>query len=175
MTGRVPVDGVVVTLFVAAALFLAARGWLADHPQHDPWAPLDLNDPPGWATQRKLAALRSDPAECRAVLERSGVAFTALPPAGEGACLREDRTVLADAPLAPDAPPATCAVGAALVLWLRQGVQPAAEERPNTTRRTPITCISTRPRGASAGFAGDKCCSIPEPVETADLAARILL
>ena len=128
MTGRVPVDGVVVTLFVAAALFLAARGWLADHPQHDPWAPLDLNDPPGWATQRKLAALRSDPAECRAVLERSGVAFTALPPAGEGACLREDRTVLADAPLAPDAPPATCAVGAALVLWLRQGVQPAAEE-----------------------------------------------
>ena len=128
MTGRVPVDGVMVTLFVAAALFLATRGWLADHPQHDPWAPLDLNDPPGWATQRKLAALRSDPAECRAVLERSGVAFTALPPAGEGACLREDRTVLADAPLAPDAPPATCAVGAALVLWLRQGVQPAAEE-----------------------------------------------
>ena len=81
MTGRVPVDGVMVTLFVAAALFLATRGWLADHPQHDPWAPLDLNDPPGWTTQRKLAALRSDPAECRAVLERSGVAFTALPPA----------------------------------------------------------------------------------------------
>jgi hypothetical protein len=116
------------TLFAIAALFLAARGWLAEHPQHDPWAPLDLGDPPGWATQRKLAALRSDPAECRAVLERSGVAFTALPAAGEGVCRREDRTVLDETPLAPSAPASTCAVAAATVLWLRQSVQPAAEE-----------------------------------------------
>jgi hypothetical protein len=128
MTRRAAIDGPIVALFVIGALFLAARGWLAEHPQHDPWAPLDLRDPPGWATQRKLAALRGDPGECRAVLERSGVAFTALPAAGEGACRREDRTVLGDAPLAPGAPAATCSVGAALVLWLRQGVQPAAEE-----------------------------------------------
>jgi hypothetical protein len=125
---RGPLDGLVIALFVLGALFLAARAWLAEHPQHDPWAPLDLNDPPGWATQRKLAALRSDPAECRAVLERSGVAFTALPAVGEGACRREDRTVLTEPALAPDPPAATCAVGAALVLWLRQGVQPAARE-----------------------------------------------
>lgn len=112
---------------VLGALLLTGRAWLADHPQHDPWAPLDLADPPGWATQRKLAALRDDPAECRAVLERSGVAFAALPPAGEGACRREDRTVLAATPLAP-APPTTCAIGAGFALWLRQGVQPAAGE-----------------------------------------------
>lgn len=128
MKARAVPDGPIVALFVAAALFLAAREWLAEHPQHDPWAPLDLRDPPGWATQRKLAALRSDPAECRAVLERSEVAFTALPAAGEGACRRDDRTVLAETPLAPATPVATCAVGAALVLWLEQGVQPAAEE-----------------------------------------------
>lgn len=128
MTRRVPGDGWVVALFVAGALFLAARGWLAEHPQHDPWAPLDLTDPPGWATQRKLAALRRDPAGCRVVLERGGVAFTALPGAGEGACRREDRTVLGEPPLAPGAPAATCAVGAAMVLWLRQGMQPAAQE-----------------------------------------------
>lgn len=127
MSRHWPLDGFVVTLFVAGALLLAARGWLEEHPQHNPWAPLDLDDPPGWATQRKLAALRRDPAECRAVLKRSGVAFTALPAAGEGACRREDRTVLGETPLAPGAPPATCAVGAATVLWLRQGVQPAAE------------------------------------------------
>lgn len=114
-------------LFVAGALFLAVRGWLAENPQHNPWAPLDLRDPPGWATQRKLAALRRDPAECRAVLERSEVAFTTLPAAGEGACRRDDRTVLGETALAPDAPPATCAVDAALVLWLRQGAEPAAE------------------------------------------------
>jgi len=128
MTRRLPIDGWIIALFVIGALLLAARGWLVDHPEHDPWAPLDLNDPPGWATQRKLAVLRSDPAECRAVLERSGVAFTALPAVGEGACRREDRTVLSAAPLAPKAPAATCAVGAALMLWLRQGVQPGAEE-----------------------------------------------
>ena len=127
MTRRLPIDGAFMALFAIGALFLAGRAWLADHPQHNPWAPLDLRDPPGWATQRKLAALRSDPAECHAVLERSGVAFTALDPAGEGACRREDRTVLSAAPLAPSALPTTCAVGAAFVVWLRQGVQPAAE------------------------------------------------
>jgi hypothetical protein len=120
-------DRALPAVLILAALVLAGRVWLADHPQHDPWAPLDLNHPPGWATQRKLAALRDDPVECRAVLTRSGVAFQALPPAGEGACRREDRTVLEDARLA-SAPPTTCAVGAGFELWLRQGVQPAAEE-----------------------------------------------
>jgi len=121
-------DRAAFTLLVLGGLVLAGRAWLADHPQHNPWAPLDLNDPPGWATQGKLAGVRDDPAECRAVLERSGVAFEALPPAGEGECRREDRTVLVEAPLAPAPPPATCAVGAGFALWLRQGVQPAAEE-----------------------------------------------
>lgn len=128
MTPRFPLDGAVTVLLVSAALALAGRAWLADHPQHNPWAPLDLNDPPGWATQAKLASLRGDTAECRAVLTRSGVAFTALPAAGEGQCRREDRTVLGEAPLAPAPPPTTCAVGAAFTLWLRQGVQPAAED-----------------------------------------------
>jgi len=128
MNRRLPMDGWVIALFIMGALLLAVRGWVAEHPEHDPWAPLDLNDPPGWATERKLAALRSDPQECRAVLERSGVAFIALPPAGEGACRREDRTVLEETPLGPDAPAVTCAVAAAAVLWLRQAVQPAARD-----------------------------------------------
>jgi hypothetical protein len=121
-------DRVALALLVVAALTLAATAWLADHPQHDPWAPLDLRDPPGWATRGKLAALRENPAACRAVLDRSRVAFTALAAAGEGACRREDRTVLAHAPLAPTPPPTTCAVGAALALWLDRGVQPAAQD-----------------------------------------------
>lgn len=125
---RFRLDRLLLWLLVLGAAYVGGRAWLAEHPQHDPWAPLDLNDPPGWATQGKLAALRGDPAECRAVLERSGVAFTALPAAGEGECRREDRTLLPDAPLSPSPPPTTCAVGAALEIWLRQGVQPAAEE-----------------------------------------------
>jgi len=123
-----PFDQVALALFVSGALLLAGRGWLADHPQHNPWAPLDLRDPPGWATQRKLAALRGDPAECREVLERSGAAFEVLPGQGEGPCLRDDRTVLTEAPLDPAPPPTTCAIGAGFKLWLRQGVQPAARE-----------------------------------------------
>lgn len=119
-------EGFAIAAILLGGLFLAAQAWLHDHPQHNPWAPLDLTDPPGWATQRKLAALRSDPAACRAVLERSGVRFSALPAAGEGTCRREDRTVLPRAPLSPQAPATTCAVAAGFELWLRQGVQPAA-------------------------------------------------
>ena len=119
-------DRAIIVLLMLAALLVAARAWLADHPQHDPWAPLDLTDPPGWATKTKLAALRSDPAECRAVLARSGVAFEPLAPTGEGACARPDRIVLADAPLVPGSPATTCPVAAGVELWLQQSVEPAA-------------------------------------------------
>lgn len=113
---------------IIAALFLGGRAWLADHPQHNPWAPLNLNHPVGWATQAKLRSLRGDTAECRAVLERSDVVFAVLDPAGEGACRRPDRTVLSALPLAPAPPPTTCAVGVGMEMWLRQVVQPAAIE-----------------------------------------------
>jgi len=126
--GNFPLDRALLALLAIAALLLAARAWLHDHPENNPWAPLSLDDPLGWATQRKLADLRNDPAECRAVLERSGVAFRRLDPAGEGECRRSDRTMLTDAPLSPREPVASCAVGAGLELWLRQGVQPAAED-----------------------------------------------
>jgi len=124
---RVPaIDGPAFWLIVLAATGLAAKAWLDDHPQHDPWAPLDLRDPPGWATARKLAALRSDPAECRAVLSRSDIAHAVLDPAGEGACRRTDRTVLTASALAPQAPPTTCSVAAGFELWLARVVEPAA-------------------------------------------------
>lgn len=126
--GRFRRDRAVILLLVVAAVLLAGRAWLRDHPQHNPWAPLDLRDPPGWATQKKLAALRADPAECRAVLERSEVAFAVLDAAGEGECRRTDRTTLPGFPLAPRSPPTTCAVAAGLELWLDRAVQPAAAE-----------------------------------------------
>lgn len=100
--------------------------WLQDHPEHNPWAPFDLRDPPGWATRAKLAALREDVPACRAVLARSEVAFTALPATGDGPCARPDRTRLSDYPLAPDTPAVTCPVAAALELWRRDSAAPAA-------------------------------------------------
>lgn len=107
---------------------IAGWQWLQNHPQHNPWAPLDLRDPPGFATHAKFARLKNDVAECRAVLDRSDIAFTALPPAGEGDCARPDRTRLGRYPLAPDSPPVTCPVAAALEMWRQRSVAPAARD-----------------------------------------------
>ena len=113
-------------LLVTIGLLLAGRAWLADHPEHNPWAPLDLRDPVGWATEAKLLALRDDVAECRAVLDRSGIAHDVLEPAGEGACRREDRIRLNSLPLSPRTPPVTCPASIALLLWERDVLNPLA-------------------------------------------------
>lgn len=115
-------------LLLVLAGLLAGRVWLKEHPEHDPWAPLDLRDPPGWATAAKLRALKDDTPACRAVLARSQIDYTALPPTGEGACARPDRTRLDAYPLVPDRPATTCAVAIALKLWERDVLDAAAEE-----------------------------------------------
>lgn len=117
-----------VLLLIAAGLLLSVRIWLAEHPQHDPWAPLDLRDPVGWATEAKLLALRQDLPACRETLQRSGVAISVEEPTGEGACRREDRTVLTDAALSPRRPTVTCPAAVALVLWERDVLGPAAND-----------------------------------------------
>ena len=119
-------DRAAVLALLLLGLALAGRAWLLDHPGHNPWAPLDLRDAPGWASASKLAALRGNPSLCRDVLIRSKVAFSALDPMGEGPCRREDRTVLSAFPLVPDRPATSCAVAAALSFWLDKGIQPAA-------------------------------------------------
>lgn len=131
---RVPIfDRIVFPLLLAGAALLAGKGWLDAHPQHNPWAPLDLRDPDGWATARKIASLRAEPALCRDVLARSLVEFRVLEPAGTGACARPDRTRLVSAPLAPDVPPTTCAVAAAVSRWVEKTVRPAADAELGTS------------------------------------------
>lgn len=126
--GKFVFDRRVLLLLVLVGLFIAGRSWLAVHPEHNPWAPLDLNDPKGWATQQKLVALRDDVLACRAVLERSDVPFDVLDPTGEGACRREDRTRLTDYPLGPDVPASTCPIAVAMELWRRDTLDPLARE-----------------------------------------------
>lgn len=115
-------------LLVLLAALLAGRAWLTENPGYDPWAPLDLRDPPGWATARKLQALKDDAGACRAVLARSEVAYSSLPAAGEGACARPDRTRLDRYPFSPAAPPTTCTVAIGLELWRRNSIEPQARE-----------------------------------------------
>lgn len=126
--GKFPGDRRIAALIFLMALLVAGRVWLAEHPQHNPWAPLDLDHPQGWATQSKLRALRSDTGTCRAVLTRSEVAFIALEPVGEGPCLAADRTRLEAYPLARAAPAVTCPVAVALEFWRRETLAPAAME-----------------------------------------------
>ncbi|KQM17316.1 extensin-like domain-containing protein [Novosphingobium sp. Leaf2] len=125
-------DRIALATLLMGGVLLAGRGWLADHPQHDPWAPLTLDQPEGWATSRKIAALRDDRGLCRNFLKRSGIDFEALAPQGQGTCRRDDRKVLSapaflDVSLVPAQPQATCAVDGGLAWWLRHGVQPAAK------------------------------------------------
>ncbi|MBB3033022.1 extensin-like domain-containing protein [Alteriqipengyuania lutimaris] len=124
---RLSSDRLVLTLLLLLALLVGGRAWLAENPGNNPWAPLDLREEPGWATKSKVAALRDDPAQCRAVLERSEVAFTALDPVGEAPCLRENRTRLDDFPYAGQRPDTTCAMAAAIEIWRRDSMQPAAQ------------------------------------------------
>jgi hypothetical protein len=113
-------------------VLVGGRAWLHDHPRYDPWAPLSFEDTPdGWGARSKIATLRADTSTCRDFLRRSGIAFTVLAPAGQGTCRRDDRQVLSDdrslgLVLRPAGAQATCAVDAAMVRWLRHGVQPAA-------------------------------------------------
>ena len=128
--GRFRLDRFIIFVLIVGAVLVGGKAWLARHPEHDPWAPLDLRDPPGWATQDKLVALRGDPASCAAVLDRSEIAYDRLEPAGEGACRRADRIALTETVgFSPARPDATCAVQAAMALWVRQSLQPAAEEQ----------------------------------------------
>ncbi|WP_340587825.1 extensin family protein [Erythrobacter alti] len=122
-------DSKLVWLLIALALFVGARAWLTENPQHNPWAPLDLRDPHGMTTGVKLAALRGDVPACHAVLQRSEVEFTALEPTGEGECRREDRLIPANFAFSPGNPETTCPVAAGLALWMEQDVQRLAREK----------------------------------------------
>ncbi|MHA7818188.1 MAG: extensin-like domain-containing protein [Erythrobacter sp.] len=126
--GKFHIERRLILLGILAAIIYAGYSWLKAHPEHDPSAALDLRHPVGWATAGKLAALKDDLEECRAVLDRSEVAYIALEPAGEGACTRPDRTQLSSFPLAPNTPPTTCAVAIAMELWRVRSVEPAARD-----------------------------------------------
>lgn len=116
-------------------LALAFIGWatLRGRPQDLPWTPLDLGQPIGMFTGRKLTALADDFPACRALLDRAGVRYTALPPReGSAQCGYDDavrmrgggsRTIA----ITPDVG-VSCRVATAMALWEWQVVQPAARK-----------------------------------------------
>ncbi|KMS55520.1 extensin-like domain-containing protein [Sphingobium cupriresistens] len=112
-------------------LIFLGYAWLRQRPQDLPWTGLDLGQPIGLFTGRKLAALTGDRAQCRALLDRAGVDYVAMEPGGADQCryadavrFRPDGDAIA---LAPAAVAPSCPVAAALKLWEWQVVQPAAQ------------------------------------------------
>ena len=124
--------GWLVALVVIATVGLMLWASLRGRPQDVPWAPLDLGQPIGLFTGRKLTALTEDFPQCRALLDRAGVRYTVLPPRkGEGQCGYADgvrRTGGArKIAFAPAGLGVACPVAAALAMWEWDIVQPAAE------------------------------------------------
>ncbi|WP_157218794.1 extensin-like domain-containing protein [Flavisphingomonas formosensis] len=121
---------VVLALFVAAAFVVFVHARRA--PQDMPWTRLDLGQPIGLFTGRKLAGLTQAPARCRALLDRAGVRFTAEPARREGGHCGYDDLVELDpggalaAAWRPELKTA-CPVAAGLSVWLWEVVQPAAQ------------------------------------------------
>jgi hypothetical protein len=122
-------------LLVAAALALAgllAWGYARNHPEDVPWTELDLAQPVGAFTGRKLAALAGDAAECRTLLRRAGIRFTALPPRRAGKRCGYDEAVRfvrggsLSVAYRPGDLGTSCPVAAGLALWEWHVVQPAA-------------------------------------------------
>ncbi len=124
--------GWLVALVVIATLALMLWASLRGRPQDVPWAPLDLGQPIGLFTGRKLTALTEDFPQCRALLDRAGVRYTVLPPRkGEGQCGYADGVRLTGGArkiaFAPAELGVACPVAAALAMWEWDIVQPAAE------------------------------------------------
>lgn len=107
---------------IEGAAYIAAR------PQEVPWTHLTLDQPIGRFTGPKLAALGEDPRRCRALLAAGGIddgpapAVTAPAPCGFADGMRLDRTIA----FRPDGLVTACPVAAALAMWERDIVQPAA-------------------------------------------------
>jgi hypothetical protein len=119
-------------LILIGAAGLYGREYVRRHPQDVPWTRLDLRDPPGLFTARKLAALGDEPAQCRATLAEARARDVPAPPKSSGAeCGYADGMRLTGDGRTVDFAPAglitSCPVAAALVLFERDVLQPAAQ------------------------------------------------
>ncbi|MFD1786025.1 extensin family protein [Sphingomonas floccifaciens] len=127
---------------VALAVVFGIYAVVKSRPQDLPWTPLDLAEKPGMFTGRKLAALGDDFPECRALLDRAGVRYTALEPLrpAESACGYADgvRPTGGAAALryAPAGLGMACPVAAAMAMLEWNVVQPAAEKHFGSPVRT---------------------------------------
>lgn len=115
------------------AVFVVAAASCAQLPLPDR-TPLRIEEPLSGATRGRLLHTTADPAQCRAWLQSAGVAFTPMADRSEGEfCQVRNAGALRDPGpptirLSPARPMMTCELAAAVALWRRQSLEPAARE-----------------------------------------------
>jgi hypothetical protein len=118
----------VAVLIMAVGLAIFHHG--RTNPQDVPWGGITLADRVGRFTSFKLDKLREDLPACRALLDTTGQRYAVLPPIDGGFyCGYRDGIRFDRGGGAPFSPPAatSCVVAAALFLWQKQVIDPAAE------------------------------------------------
>ncbi|HYZ48420.1 MAG TPA: extensin family protein [Sphingomonas sp.] len=106
--------------------------WTRAHPQDSPFTELDLTQPVGLFTGRKLAALDNDTQLCHTLLFRAAVDYRPLPPAGSAQCAYDNAVRLGQGgarriAFRPERLDVSCPVAAGLAVWEWRVVQPAAK------------------------------------------------
>lgn len=121
-----------ILLALIVAAYIYGRDYVRRHPQDVPWTPLRLDDPIGAFTLRKLVSLQAVPEQCRGLLASARSADRPAPPLSpqpecgytDGIRLVAGRGELA---LSPAGVVTRCSMAAALLVWERQVLQPAAQ------------------------------------------------
>lgn len=118
-------------LILIGAAYLYGREYVRRHPQDVPWTALDLRDPVGRFSLRKLVSLGEQPAQCRALLADAGIGDAPAAPKRDGEqCGYVDGVRLVEkgrtTSFAPAGLVTACPVAAALALFEREALQPAA-------------------------------------------------
>ncbi|HEY0178523.1 MAG TPA: extensin family protein [Dokdonella sp.] len=127
---RLPFVASVAAVVLAAALVPA--GQLRVPPRWNPWAPLDVAEPPNLLTRFKLARLERDAGACLDVLRTTPMRFRVVPDrdTGPGCGFHGAVSISsAEVPLAGGSVTLTCPLAVSLALWERHVVEPAAQRR----------------------------------------------
>lgn len=140
-------------LILALAAWGIVRYLERTRPQDLPWTPLDLAAPLGRATAWKLASLDGDPAWCRRLLDLDGVAFEPVADRITAPGCGWQGAVRLTAPeWSPRGPVLTCPLAAAVTVWQRHVVRPAARRHlaSNLSRIDHYGTYSCRPVAGSS-------------------------
>ncbi|MBC7778981.1 MAG: extensin family protein [Proteobacteria bacterium] len=120
---------VVAALALAALLAFAAHGRFWQLPdRHNPWAPLTVDEPPGWLTRYKLARLDKSPAACNAALATAVIAAEPVPDRETAPDCGFRNAVRVRSTRLQVGEPFTlsCRAAVSLVLWERHVLEPEA-------------------------------------------------